>query len=104
MIVDKVADSTLKNESRITFNYFRVTKDLSDTFMKLNSKIHNNLTDSRHKCLMTVNLKHAYLTIDMHSKNKYYFAFIISEIDQLQSIRMQQEFQFIKFIMTKAVY
>lgn len=104
MIVDKVADSTLKNESRITFNYFRVTKDLSDTFMKLNSKIHDNLTDSRHKCLMTVNLKHAYLTIDMHSKNKYYFAFIISEIDQLQSIRMQQEFQFIKFIMTKAVY
>ncbi len=104
MIVNKVMNFTSKNESRITFNYFKVTKNLSNTFMKLSSKIHDNLTDSRHECLITVNLKHAYLTIDMHSEDKHYFAFIISEIDQLQSIRMQQESQSVKFIMIKVVY
>lgn len=104
VIVDKVANFTLKNELRITFNYFRVTKNLLDTFMKLSSKIHNNLTDSKHECLMIMNLKHAYLTINMHSEDKHYFAFIISEIDQLQSIRMQQESQSVEFIMMKTVY
>lgn len=67
VIVDKVTNSTLKNESRIIFNYFRVTKDLLNTFMKLSSKVHDNLTNSRHEYLMTADLKHMYLIINMHS-------------------------------------
>jgi hypothetical protein len=97
-------NSTSENESRVTFDYFRMIEELSETFMKLSSKVHDNLSDSRHQCLFKANLKHAYLIIFMHSDDRHYFVFIISEIDQIQLTRMQQRSQFVDFFMTEIVY
>lgn len=104
VIVDKVANPTPEDEPRVTFDYSRVTEDLPGTFMELSSKVHDNLADPRHQCLMAAGLKHAYLTIGMHPENRHYFAFTISEIDQLQPTRMQQESQSVGCTMMKAVY
>jgi hypothetical protein len=70
VIVEKMKNSTSENKSRVTFDYFRMIEELSETFMKLSSKVHDNLSDSRHQCLFKANLKHAYLIISMHSSSQ----------------------------------
>lgn len=72
---------TFQDESRIIFDYSRVTKKLSDIYMKLSFKMHDNLADSQHRYLFSANLKRAYLRISLHLNNKHYFAFVISDID-----------------------
>lgn len=104
VIVDKLTNPTPEDEPRITFDYSRVTEDLPGTFMKLSSKVHDNLADPRHECLMAADLKHMYLTIGMHPEDRHYFAFTISGIGQLQPTRMQQGSQSVGFTMTEAVY
>ncbi len=104
IIVDKVKNSISQNESRITFDYFKIHEKLSDSFLKLSSKVHDNLFDLRHKMFFSVDLKHVYLIIFMHSDDRHYFAFFIFEIDQVQSTRVQQESKFAEFIMTKLMY
>ncbi len=104
VIVNKVKNLTSQDESRVIFDYSRVTKKLSDIYMKLSFKMHDNLADSRHHCLFSANLKHAYLRISLHSNDKRYFAFMISDIDQLQSTRMQQSSQSAKFTLIELMY
>lgn len=52
---------------------------------------------------MRINFKHVYYIINIHEKNRKYFVFIIFELKQLQSIRMQLKFQSFEFIMTKTI-
>ncbi len=66
--------------------------------------MHDNLFDSRHKVFFSADLKHVYLTISMHSNDRHYFAFFISEIDQVQSTRVQQRSKFADFIMIELMY
>ena len=56
-------------------------KDLLEYYLKLSSRVYNNLLNLKHKYLFTINLKYAYLTILLHENNEYYFVFIIVEIN-----------------------
>jgi len=44
--VNKVKNLTSQDKSKVIFDYSRVTKKLSDIYMKLSFKMHDNLTDS----------------------------------------------------------
>lgn len=79
-MVNKIENLTLQNKLRITFNYFCVKEDLLGTYIKLNSKVYNNLANFNYKCLFIVDLKYVYLIILLYSKDRYYFIFIISNI------------------------
>jgi len=79
--VNKVKNFTSQDEFKIIFDYSKVTKKLSDIYMKLSFKMHDNLADSRHCCLFSANLKHAYLKISLHLNDKHYFAFMIFDIN-----------------------
>ena len=57
-----------------------IYKDLFKIYLKLSSKIHDNLSNLRYKYLFATNLKYAYLIILLHLDNRYYFAFTILEI------------------------
>ena len=104
MIINKVKNSKSKNEFKVTFNYFRMIEKFFDNHLKLSSKIHDHLLNFRHEYLFFANLKHVYYIIQLHFENKHYFVFIISEIDQLQFIKIQQRFMFAEFIMTELIY
>ena len=77
------------DEFRIIFNYSRIIKLLSDFYIKLNFKIHDYLFNPRYKYLFLINLKHVYFIILLYSNNRYYFAFTISNINQIQFKKMQ---------------
>ena len=58
VIVDKVENPRPEDEPRITFDYSRVTEELPGTYMELSSKVHDNLSDPRHRILFAADLKH----------------------------------------------
>jgi hypothetical protein len=95
---------TPQDEPRVTFDYSRVHEKLSESFLELSFKMHDNLFDPRHKVFFSADLKHAYLTISMHSDDRRYFAFFISEIGQVQPTRVQQRSKSADFIMTELIY
>ena len=72
--------------------------------MKFLSKIHNYLLNLKHKCFFIANLKHDYYCIILHLKNHHYFTFYISEIKQIQFIKMQQDFKNADFTLTEFIY
>ena len=102
--MNKIENFTSENESRITFDYFRIKEIMLDAYMKLNSKVHDILSNSKHDVLFMTDLKYAYSIISLIEKCKHYFVSIIFEIDQIQSIRMQQESMRAEFILTESVY
>ena len=104
VIVDKVENPKPEDEPRVTFDYSRVHEDLPGTYLELSSKVHDNLSNPRHKCLFAADLKHAYLTIPLHPADRHYFAFTISGIGQVQPTRMQQGSKSAGFTMTELVY
>ena len=104
MIVDKIENSISKDESRITFDYFKVKKMMSEIYMKFSSRIHDILLNFRHNVLFMTNFKYVYSINFLLKKCRHYFASIISEINQIQSTRMQQDFMRVEFILTKNVY
>jgi len=75
-----VSNLILKDEPRITLNYYRVYKDLLGIFLELSFKVYNNLSNPRYRNLIAADLKYAYITIPLYLDNRYYFAFTISEI------------------------
>lgn len=91
----------LEDESRITFDYSRVVEELPRAHMPLIAGCHDYLSDSKHQCFMIADLKHAYFTVLVHSKNKKFFAFSIPEMRQLQLTQMQQGFKSAFFIMSE---
>ena len=71
--------------------------------MKLTNRMHKQLSISSHRTYFSVDMKHDYWKMLIHSKNRHYLIFHISEIDQLQFIRMFQEtrsfsFTYIEFM------
>lgn len=104
VVVDKVENPTPQDEPRVTFDYSRVSEDLPGTHMELSAKVHDNLSDPRHKCLFAADIKYAYHTIPLHEDDRHFFAFTISGIGQLQPTRMQQGSQSAGFTMTEAAY
>lgn len=104
VMVDKVENPTPSDEPRMTFDYSRVTELLPGAHMELSSKVHDHLSNPRHGCLFTADLKHAYLTIPLHPDDRHYFAFTISGIGQCQPCRMQQGSKSAGFTMTELVY
>ena len=104
VIMNKIENSTSENKFRMIFDYSRVNEKLSNSYLELFSKIHDNLSNSRHRYLFATNLKHVYFTISFHFDDKHYFFFTIFDIDQMQSTRMQQNSQSIDFIMIELTY
>lgn len=80
MLVDKVENSIPANKPRLIFNYSRVNKDLPGSYLKLLSKVYDNLSNLQHIYLFIVDLKHAYYTIELYPENRYLFTFTISSI------------------------
>ena len=68
VIVDKVENPKPTDEPRLTFDYSKVTEELPGTFMELSSRVHDNLSNPRHKSLFSADLKHAYYIIGMHQR------------------------------------
>lgn len=79
--MNKMKNFKFIDESRLTFNYFKVIKNLSNNYIKFNFKMHNHLSNSRHDYLFIANLKHAYYIVSLYLKNRYYFAFTIFDIN-----------------------
>jgi response regulator RpfG family c-di-GMP phosphodiesterase len=80
MLVDKVKNSGLNDESRLTFNYRNVHKDIPKCAFILASKVHDYLSDPRHEYFLSADIKHKYFAIKTHPTNKYVFAFYINGI------------------------
>ncbi len=104
VMVDKVDNPKPTDEPRMTFDYSRVTELLPGAHLELSSKVHDHLSNPRHGCLFSADLKHAYLTIPLHPDDRHYFAFTISGIGQVQPTRMQQGSQSAGFTMTELAY
>ena len=104
IMMNKSNDSKSTDEMRMTFDYSRIDEIMSETYIELSLKMHDHLSDSKHEMLMSADMKHAYFIINLHFDDRHIFAFIISEIDQLQFIRMQQEFMSAKFILIEMIY
>lgn len=104
VLINKIENSTSENELRMIYDYSKMMKKLSDVHVKLMFEDHDYLFDFKHECYMIANLKHDYFTIEIYSKNRKFFAFIISRLDQLQFTWMQQSFMTAFFIMFKLIY
>ena len=104
VMVDKVENPKPTDEPRMTFDYSRVIELLPGAHLELSSKVHDHLSNPKHGCLFSADLKHAYLTIPLHPDDRHYFAFTISGIGQVQPTRMQQGSQSAGFTMTELAY
>ena len=103
VLIDKIENSFSSNESRLIFDYFCFHENLFEIYVELFFRIHDNLFNSEHECLFSVDLKHAYFTINLNEKAKFLFAFIISEMNQFQFIRMSQNSKSVSFIMIEII-
>ena len=103
VFVDKTENSLFTDESKLTFDYFRIYEKLSETYVELFSRIHDNFFNSGYDYLFSADLKHVYFTINLNEKIKFFFAFTISDMKQFQSIRMFQNSKSTNFIMTKII-
>lgn len=101
VLVDKVENPLPTDEPRLTFDYPRVTEELPGTHMQLMASCHDYLSDPRHGCYMTADLKHGYSVIQVHPQDRKYFAFTIPGMGQLQPTRMQQGSMTASFTMSE---
>lgn len=103
VLIDKVENPSFVDESRLTFDYFRVHEELSGTYVKFSFKTHDNFFNFSHGCLFSADLKHAYFIINLDEEARHLFVFIISGMRQLQSIRMFQGFKSASFTMIEVI-
>ena len=47
--------------------------------------MHDYFLESRHELFMQTDIKHDYFSVSIHSDDQHILAFIISDIEQLQS-------------------
>ena len=80
ILIDKIENPIPENESRMTYDYSKIMEELPKIHMKFISNCHDYLSDLKHECFMTVDLKHVYFTIEIHSNDRKFFAFIILEL------------------------
>ena len=86
------------NEFRSIFNYANIHENLSDCHIKLMIQMHDYLSESRHELFMQTDIKHGYFSVSVHLNDQHILAFIISDIEQLQSTQMSQETSSASFI------
>ena len=103
MIVNKEENLKPTNKLRITFNYSKVKEDMPESYLELMSKVHDYLSDSRHKTFFQADIKHKYFSVILHSEDHYLFTFTISGIRQLQLTKMPQGSRSAGFIMLKLI-
>jgi hypothetical protein len=103
VLVDKIENSKSNDELRMIFDFSRVVKKLFDIYMSLMSSCHDYFFNSSYECFMIIDFKHTYLMIQVHFDDRHYFAFIISNMKQLQSTRMHQDSMIAFFIMSKLI-
>ncbi len=70
------------------FNYSQVNKDMPGYYLKLTIRIYNYLSNSRYKIFIQADIKYAYFFVNLYSKDRHIFAFIILGIGQLQPTRI----------------
>lgn len=99
VIIDKMKNSKLTDEFRVTFDYSHVNEQLSEIYLQLSSICHDYLFNFKHECFMIDNFKHEYHIATFHFKSRKHFVFIISELKHLQSTKMQQSPKIAEFIM-----
>lgn len=81
VIINKVDNSQLTDESCMIFDYSRVIELLSGFYLELFSKVYDYLFNLRYSYLFLVDLKYVYLTIFLYFDDRYYFVFTIFGID-----------------------
>src|SRR5947208_16259898 len=60
--------------------------------------MHNYLSKFRHKLFMQIDIKHDYFSVSIYLNDQHILAFIISNIEQLQSTQMFQKTNSVLFI------
>ena len=80
-MINKSKNSRPEDKLRITFNYSRVYKNLFDIYIKLSSKVYNYLSNLSYRYLFKADLKYTYLIVSLYPNNRYFFIFIIFDID-----------------------
>lgn len=88
--MDKVENPRPTDEPRFIFAYYIVHEQLPGVHMELSSRVHDSLSDPRHGCFFSADLKHAYFGISLHPDDRHIFALKIQGIGQLQPTRMPQ--------------
>lgn len=78
VMVDKVENPTPEDEPRMAINYAGVPEILPGSYQELSARVHDHLSDPRHKVLFAADLKHAYLSICIHPEDRHYFAFTVA--------------------------
>ena len=74
---------------------------MSENYLKLMFKVHDYLSDLRHKMFFQTDIKHDYFSVVLHLNNCHLFLFSISEIEQLQLTQISQESQSADFTMSE---
>lgn len=90
VMVDKVENPKPTDEPRMTFDYSKVVEELPGVHMQLTGGCHDYLSNPRHGCYMTVDLKYGYSLVPVHPEDRKFFAFTIPGMGQFQPVRMQQ--------------
>ena len=90
VIVDKEENPKPTDEPRITFDYSKVKEDMPGSHLELMSKVHDYLSDPRHRTFFQADVKHGYFSVVLHPDDRHLFAFSIPGIGQLQPTRMPQ--------------
>jgi hypothetical protein len=103
ILVDKTENPKPSDEPRLTFDYSRVHEDLPGTYVELSARTHDNLSNPKHGCLFTADLKHGYFTVSLDEKCRHLFAFTIAGMGQLQPTRMPQGSKSAGFTMSEGV-
>jgi hypothetical protein len=81
VLVDKIENPNLNNESRLTFNYRNVYKDISECALILTFKVYDYLSDPRHEYFLSADIKYGYFIIKTYLTDRYVFAFYIDNIN-----------------------
>ena len=89
---------TNQTKFRFIFNYHFVYEKSDESMMKFAQRTHNLLERSNHRCYFSVDMKHDYWDVMIHFENRHYLIFHVSNIDQLQFIRMSQRTRISSFI------
>ena len=77
-----------KVEPRLTFNYYYVYEQPPVSYIELVKRIHNLLGVPLYTIYFSADIKYSYWAVEVYLEDRYFLAFSIPGIGQLQPIRM----------------